>query len=134
MTPSATLTSTPHSSLLTPTFSFSPTPTCSVSQTITPSFLDIFTIDRNLYYPSQGAVSITVGTSETGGNLSLDVYNTAGEHIVNLINTYLTSGYPTAVIPWNGRNKAGNLCASGVYIIVLEEPFEQKFRKVLLVR
>jgi hypothetical protein len=125
--PSPTPTSTPaNTPTLTPTSTQTPTPT--------PPIVDVFNIDRNVYHPSQGSVSITLGTHDSGGALTLDVYNTAGEHIINLLNTILVKSFPTTIIPWNGRNKFGDLCASGVYIFCLTEPFDRKLKKVVLVR
>jgi hypothetical protein len=35
---------------------------------------------------------------------------------------------------WNGTNKYGNPCASGVYIFSLREPFDHKIKRILLIR
>ena len=79
------------------------------------------------------AVSITVGTSQYPGNIELSVYNSAGEHIKTLGSRYLTGPYQNTFY-WDGTNKYGDKCASGVYIFYLTEPFERKITKIILVR
>ncbi len=123
---------------VTPTFTwtFSWTPTSTISPTLSPQpgGWDIFYVNQNVYNSSQGSVSITVGYSQTSGPLKLVIYNSAGEHIVTLIDTYLSQPYPPTTVSWNGRNKYNDPCASGVYILYLIEPFDRKLKRILLIR
>ena len=71
--------------------------------------------------------------SSYAGDLSLDIYNSAGEHIKTLISQSEPGSYSQGVL-WDGTNKYGDPCASGVYLIIYREPFAVKTKRVLLVR
>jgi hypothetical protein len=99
-----------------------------------PPPVDIFYVAQNLFNPSsQGPVSIYVGYSEAGSPFSLRIYNSAGEFIrdlskeKNIYNTPLDSPFY-----WDGKNWGGNLCASGVYVLYLIEPYDRKFKRLIL--
>jgi hypothetical protein len=77
-----------------------------------------------------------VGYSPLGRPFSLSVYNSAGEFICNLPKT---TGDPNETpiyqsFFWNGRNYNNDLCASGVYILYLTEPYDRKFKRLILLR
>lgn len=61
------------------------------------------------------------------------LYNSAGEHIKTLDEKMLTGSFQ-ASYKWDGTNKYGDSCASGVYIFYLVEPFHKRVKRVLLVR
>jgi hypothetical protein len=131
--PTATPTNSPTPTD-TPTPTLSPTPTN--TPTVTPTFppnMDDFQVDKNGFTPPQVSVSITVGYSNFPGNYSLRIYNSAGEHIRTLDNQSLTHPIRQTYV-WDGTNKYGDKCASGIYLIALEEPFGRKLRRVLLIR
>jgi len=145
LTSTTTPTASPTpSQTLTPTLTFtitatgSPTNTTSPTPTPQPPPVDIFYVDQNVYHPSQGPVSIYVGYSLAGTPFSLKVYNSAGEFIRDL------SGekhiYSSPITPednpfsWDGKNMDGDLCASGVYILYLTEPYDRKFKRLILIR
>ncbi len=123
ITNTTTITSTPtNSPTITPTLTFTPVP------------IDIFYVDKNLFSPSTDkAVSILVSYNQYPGEYNLRVYNTAGEHIKNLDSQYLKSPV-NKFYTWDGTNKNGDACASGVYIFYLIEPYSRKVKRVLLVR
>jgi hypothetical protein len=135
----ATLTLTPT---FTPTLTTTSTPcgfpgnTCTPTTTPTPSptlvSADIFYVDHNSFRPSQGPVSIEVEYTQYPGNYSLRVYNSAGELIKILDSRYLNSPV-YQWYSWDGTNKFGNKCASGVYIFYLIEPFDRKLKRVILI-
>jgi hypothetical protein len=126
-TNSPTVTNTP-----TPTLSPTPTKTPTVTPTF-PPFMDDFQVDKNAFSPPQESVSITVGYSQFPGGYSLRIYNSAGEHIRTLDSQSLSTPIRQTYV-WDGINKYGDKCASGVYLIALEEPFGRKLKRVLLVR
>jgi hypothetical protein len=130
-----TPTSTPSATgTLTPTQAVSSTPTSTFTVTPTIPNYDIFSVSRNILNTSAGeSVSITVAYSEFPGDYSLVIYNSAGEHIKTLDSRPLTSAQ-TFNYTWDGKNKYGEPCASGVYILYLIEPFDRKIKKLLLVR
>jgi hypothetical protein len=100
---------------------------------VTPVYGDVFYVSKNMFNPSAGPVSIHVEYNKFPGDYEFWIYNTAGEHIRTLDSTYLTAPY-TADYTWDGRNKYGDVCASGTYIFYLVEPRDVKHRRILLVR
>jgi hypothetical protein len=125
--PTATPTNTP---------TVTPTGTPTNTPTVTPTFpphMDDFYVSKNIFNPPQEPVSIEVGYSDYPGNYSLRIYNSAGEHIKTLADRPLTSPVRESFI-WDGTNKYGADCASGVYLICLEEPYARKVKRVLLIR
>ena len=128
-TPTPTITFTPTITP-TPTNTFTPT----ITPTPTPVPLDVFYVDKNLFNPSLGkAVSITVDYNKYPGEYSLRIYNTAGEHIKTLADQVLNAPV-TQSYTWDGTNKNGDSCASGVYLFYLIEPEARKLKRILLVR
>jgi hypothetical protein len=110
-----------------PTFTPTPIPQC-----------DEFYVSKNLFVPSQGAVSMYVAYCSYPGPYSLKVYNTAGEFIRDLSADYHDPTYLNNPIMhpyfWNGTNYGNNPCASGIYILYLVEPFDRKIKSLVLVR
>jgi hypothetical protein len=135
-TPTVTFTPTITS---TPTLTGTPTssPTITLTPTITPTplpNLDFFYVSKNIFNPAtDGPVSINVQYSKFPGEYDLWVYNTAGEHIKTIDHQNL-SGVLNQSYTWDGTNKYGAKCASGVYIFYLIEPFEKEQKRILLVR
>ncbi len=136
-TPTITLTPTPTG---TPTSTFTPTPTdtpCgfpgnTCTPTPTPYTADIFYVSKNVFGPSD-PVSIYVNYTVYPGQYALRIYNSAGEHIKTLDSQDL-SGPVSQWYSWDGKNKYGDTCASGVYILYLMEPLSEKTARVLFVR
>jgi len=67
------------------------------------------------------------------GPYRLWIYNSAGEHIRTLDDLPLT-GPIDRYYNWDGKNKYGEDCASGIYIIFLVETYDRKARRVILIR
>ena len=130
----ATVTSTPtFTRTVTPTLTTTPTLTVTATPTSTFPTFDDFTLDRNVFHPADGPMSITVRYSVFPGDYSLKIFNSAGEHVLTIdaqsLSAQLIENYQ-----WNGKNKYNEDCASGVYIFYLTEPFSRKFKRVLLIR
>jgi hypothetical protein len=115
----------------TPTVTGTPTSTPTITPTPPPS-VDIFYVARNSFIASEG-VSINVQYSQFPGNYDLKIYNTAGEFIKSLDTDYITQPV-NRNYTWDGTNKYGNHCASGVYILYLIEPFDRKLKRVILIK
>jgi hypothetical protein len=131
-----TPTSTPtHTSTATPTATDTPCgyPGNTCTPTPTPFSAYIFNVYKNIFRPSSGPVTIFVEYYGGYGQYDLRIYNTAGEHIKTLDSRYL-SGPVSQYYTWDGTNKYGEACASGVYIIYLTEPFNCMYKRVILVR
>ncbi len=137
-TPTSSFTSTPtwtatptasETSTATPVYTGTPQPSETQTMTLTP-FPSGFFVDQNLFHGPQESVSIHVAVNTYPGEYSLKVYNTAGE----VVKQWPSHSTPYKwVYPWDGRNDNGEMCASGVYIIYLLEPFDRKFAKVVLI-
>ncbi len=135
---SGCITSTPTNTptaTITPTPSVTPTPTNSPTVTPTPiPDQDTFYIAKNAFNPkNDGPVSIFVGYSKFPGDYSLKIYNSAGEHIRTLDSQHLTNVLDQSY-SWDGKNKYGADCASGIYILYLQEPFSTKMKRLLILR
>jgi len=128
-TPTATITNTAS---MTPTATITSTPTITATPTATIPDVDIFDVDHNVFNPDNASVSIHVAYSKYPGNYSLKVYNSAGEHIKTLSDKTMT-GVLDETYQWDGKNKYGDVCASGVYILYLTEPFNRKTKRILLI-
>lgn len=141
--PTPTQTGTPT---FTPTVTFTPTitntptitftPTVTSTPTITPTpvpTFDVFYVNQNQFNPANGPVSINVQYSQYPGNYAVWIYNSAGEH-VRTLDSQTLNGPVTQWYLWDGKNKYGADCASGVYLIYLEEPFDRKQKRILLIR
>jgi hypothetical protein len=97
------------------------------------SVCDDFFVSKNIFSPSQGPVSIQVNYCRYPGAYSLRIYNSAGEHIKTL-DDFNANAPVHQTYSWDGTNKYGNPCASGIYLFYLLEPFSRKVEKILLVR
>jgi hypothetical protein len=132
--PTRTPTLTPtNTSTATFTLTNTSTPTITPTPTATLPDTDIFYVSKNAFDPSTGPVSITVIYTKFPGNYSLRIYNSAGEHIRTLdsqtVGKTINQSYS-----WDGTNKYGDKCASGVYIIYLLEPYSVKTKRILIIR
>lgn len=133
LTATVTATSTPTDS---PTITYTPTNTATntLTPTATPTPVDILTVDRNIFRPAKdGNLNIHVEYNTYPGEYFMKIYNTAGEHIYTFFDKNL-SGPENSTYQWNGNNKNGDACASGVYILYVVEPAGRKLRKFILIR
>lgn len=138
-TATSTQTGTPtKSQTATPTSTITNTPTVTLTATITQTptatipNIDIFNVDRNVFNPATDSVSIFVEYTKFPGDYSMRIYNSAGEHIKTLSSKTLNEPVSESYV-WDGKNKYGDTCASGVYILYLIEPFDRKIKRVLMV-
>ena len=138
-TPSDTPTATGTPTITdTPTVTFTPTITYTPTNTATPTatlpFFDTFYVSKNVFDPStNGSVSIYVGYSSYPGEYSLTIYNTAGEAITQLDPTHNLTNFVMKSYFWDGKNKNGGPCASGVYLLYLVEPYDRKLKRLILI-
>jgi flagellar hook assembly protein FlgD len=90
-------------------------------------------VSKNIFNPDQEAVSIHVSVNNYPGQYGLSIYNSAGEHIRTLDAQSLTTPINQSY-HWDGTNKYGEKCASGLYLIYLSKPFDRLMARVLLIR
>ncbi|MBN2828724.1 MAG: M20/M25/M40 family metallo-hydrolase [Candidatus Cloacimonetes bacterium] len=65
-------------------------------------------------------------------NVNLNVYNVKGQKVRNLLDEQLVRGQHTVV--WNGRDKVGKECGSGIYFIKLQSNSGSKTVKTILMK
>jgi hypothetical protein len=126
-TPTATLTRT-ASITLTPTLT--PTITRTPTITATPSS-DEFFISKNVF-TSDAPLQIHVSINQVPGHYDLTIFNSAGEHVKTLDSQNLGEPFQKTY-GWDGTNKFGSKCASGVYVIYLTEPFKRLVGRVIFI-
>ena len=86
-------------------------------------------VNPNPYVPSRGHDKMTFFGAKIKENSKINIYNKAGEHIIELT---VSSGKNTMV--WKGRNESGNKVASGIYFYRLKQETKVKTGKMILVR
>jgi hypothetical protein len=74
---------------------------------------DKFELYQNYPNPFNGETTISF-YSPTSGNIKLVIYNLLGEELTTLFNSVALPG--KCRLTWNGKDKAGNGLASGIYI------------------
>jgi hypothetical protein len=93
----------------------------------------MFYVSKNVFNAGQESVSIFLATSKYPGAYSLKVYNSAGECVKLLDGRQIAEPFQHSYL-WDGTNRYGEKCASGIYIFYLVEPFGSRLAKVLLLR
>ncbi|HTA75724.1 MAG TPA: SBBP repeat-containing protein [bacterium] len=133
MTPASTITPTPTITSVahTPTVMATNSATVTVTPTATITSGDGFFVSKNVF-TTDNPVLIHVSTADGPGNYALSIFNSAGENIKNLDKTYLLGPFQQTY-SWDGRNKFGNPCASGVYIIHVTLPFKSITARVIFI-
>jgi len=95
---------------------------------------EVFQVCKNVFNITRdGTVCIVVGTNEYPGQLTLRIYNSAGEHIKTLVDETLTAPLSPTVINWDGKNKFGQEVASGVYVVYLQKPFGRLLGRLVVI-
>jgi hypothetical protein len=128
-TPTLTFTNTVTS---TPTHTRTPTDTPTVTPTVLLTCNEI-RVNRNAFFPGTSPLSMNVKYCDVPGHYSLRVYNSAGEYIKTVDERELTIPF-SGTVYWDGNNRYGGPCTSGVYVLHLSEPYGIKVKKVVLIR
>jgi len=89
-------------------------------------------VGKNVFNTSYETLPINVTVRDAPGNYGLYIFNSAGEHIKTLDEKTLTGPYANSY-NWDGTNKYGAHCASGIYIIYLVEPLKTVKARVVLI-
>ena len=91
-----------------------------------------FTLDQNYPNPFNPTTNI-VFTLSKSVDVKLTVYNVLGQRVAVLLdNEHRTAGKHS--VQWNGRDDAGNVVATGLYIYRLEAADFTQARKMLLMK
>lgn len=92
---------------------------------------DDFVLHQNYPNPFNPTTTISFAIQKTGA-VSLSVYTLLGQEVVSLLKGDYTPG--THQVQWNGRDQAGNLVASGVYLYRLQVGSEVQTRQMILLK
>ena len=93
-----------------------------------------FTLKQNYPNPFNPSTHIRFGIpqSASGQRVQLQIYNTLGQQVAELINKPLQAGYHELI--WNGVNLSGKAVASGLYFYKLTSGGNMLTRRMLLLR
>jgi hypothetical protein len=92
---------------------------------------EAFGLDSNYPNPFNPATTIRYALPE-GANVTLVVYNILGQQVRTLVNGAQGPGYHSVV--WDGRDEAGRMVATGVYIYRLQAGGFSQIRKMILAK
>lgn len=94
---------------------------------------EVFQVCKNVFnIPKDIYVCIVIGTNEYPGEMTLRIYNSAGEHIKTLYDQVLSAPLSPTVINWDGKNKFGAEVASGIYVVYLQKPFGRAVARLVV--
>jgi hypothetical protein len=82
--------------------------------------------------PSSRAASVAY-TVATEGRVTVAVYDVAGRLVAELLDEQMPAGM-SGRIAWDGRDKRGRECGSGVYFVRIAAPGLSQARKVVILR
>jgi hypothetical protein len=74
-----------------------------------------------------------VDINDAPGHFDLTIYNSAGENITVLGSEHVDGNF-SKTYSWDGKNKYGNVCASGIYVVYLTEPLKRLLGRVVFIR
>ena len=96
-----------------------------------PSLPNSFILYQN--YPNPFNPETTIKFSlPISSEVSIDIFSSLGELIINLVNGYYSSG--THSVLWNGKNEFGQSVPSGVYFYKMSSKSFNETRKMVLLR
>ncbi|KAA3662808.1 MAG: T9SS C-terminal target domain-containing protein [Calditrichaeota bacterium] len=68
----------------------------------------------------------------TGGQVRLDIYNIAGQHLLTLLNEVRDAG--SHLIKWNGRDFKGKQMPSGIYLLKIQANEQSAIQRMTLLK
>jgi hypothetical protein len=86
---------------------------------------------NNYFQRGMGWTSVWYYVDEPG-NVSLKIYNVSGELVKILVDGWRDKGQYCEV--WTGRNEAGNICGSGIYLVNLVTKNNNITKKICMVK
>lgn len=87
---------------------------------------------NNLFDPLKGQQAVIKYSTSGAGTMKLVIYTVLGEPVTTLFDGPVPEGMGS--INWNGRNSAGNVVASGVYIVRGRGPGIDATQKIVVVK
>jgi len=89
---------------------------------------ETFQLNQNYPNPFSPQTTISFLLAE-GGDVTLDIFNVLGQHVITLVDDFLSPGHHAIV--WNGRAASDQECQSGLYFYRLKFSGITKIRKML---
>lgn len=97
----------------------------------TPAVPNRYALHQNAPNPFNPTTKIRYDVPQSGGGVTLNIYDVSGRRVRTLVDGPSTAGAQTAI--WDGRDDAGRRVASGVYFFRLQAPGYQATRKGVLI-
>jgi hypothetical protein len=66
--------------------------------------------------------------------VSITIYNLLGDKVTTLVDHEIYQAGQYNVVRWNGKNSDGEVCASGIYILLLQGPGYTEVSKCAVVK
>ncbi|MCH7549393.1 MAG: T9SS type A sorting domain-containing protein [Candidatus Krumholzibacteriota bacterium] len=88
-------------------------------------------LHQNYPNPFNPSTSISF-TMESSGPVNLSIFDTAGRHVVTLLDATASEGYNEQ--RWDGRDRTGRVVSSGIYYYRLTTPQGMDVRKMLMLK
>jgi hypothetical protein len=92
---------------------------------------EITSLQGNFPNPFNPETTIRFGLKQAG-RVSIEIYNTKGQHIRTLVSDKLKAGYHSAV--WNGTDSSGKAVSSGMYLYRMQTEGFAQTRKMMLMK
>ncbi|MFC1726277.1 T9SS type A sorting domain-containing protein, partial [candidate division KSB1 bacterium] len=90
-----------------------------------------YILSQNYPNPFNNSTIIKYGIPEPGA-VKLEIYNTLGQKVRTLLNSWKQAGYHSTI--WDGRNDSGFIVSSGVYLYVINTNTFFEAKKMILLR
>jgi Zn-dependent metalloprotease len=87
---------------------------------------------NNVFNPLKGQQAIVKYATTGAGRMILTIYTVLGERVTTLLDSSVPAGLGSA--NWNGRNSAGNVVASGIYIVRAQGPGVDDTVKIAVIK
>ncbi len=92
-----------------------------------------FNLDHNVLQEGPNAMVNVVISAPYDGDMSLEIFNSAGELVKNFKNNSSVTANVPVTIQWDGTNTGSNLVASGVYFFLLKLPLGTQTKRLLVI-
>ena len=87
---------------------------------------------NNLFNPVRGEKATVKYAVSAPGRLSIKLYTVTGTHVYTLFDDVVPAGKGS--VDWDGRNLAGSVVASGVYVVRAMGPGLDKTQKIAIIK
>lgn len=91
-----------------------------------------FTLEQNYPNPFNPETTISFRVHKAG-DVKLTIYNVLGQVVRVLVDKKVTAGHKEAVV-WDGRNSAGSMVATGIYIYRIQQGHFAKTKRMIMVK